>query len=189
MFNCCPGRDVGEGYTDVVNLHKYTKLTSLTVASLFLTAEDQSLSVLPNLPPNLEELQVEFDDTLWVDFYRDDDSVPTWLFEILLNKHQHMPDLQRVRIMAYRNDDDDDAVCETSSEAAGEKSPESRYCDRDTLVQYPCWRPPKRLMVAFDSARVCYSLYLNEFVRYKRTYAGVIDFEDHWEDSWVCSWA
>lgn len=172
----------------MINFHGYTKLTSLSVSSFFLTGENQAQEVFDNLPPNLEELQVEYDDTFWVDFYRDDDSFPVWLFNLLLLKNSCMSDLQRVRIMAYCHDDENNSASDTKSESESDEDFMCRYCDRETKVQHPNWRPPKRLMDAFDAAQVCYSVYLNESVRYRKAYAGARDFEQQWEDDWVCSW-
>ena len=115
-----------------------------------------------------------------MDFYNSNDKRPLWLLDLLADKEEKLPTLQRVRITAYLQAD------EVSSRAGG--TPDMLYCRRDTAVRDVRWRPPRRLMDAFDAVKVCYSVFLNEKMKYRKGYAGVEDFEDIWEDDWVCSW-
>jgi hypothetical protein len=130
---------VHEGLGDgpKVDLHEFTKLTTLRIFGVFLMGDD-ARPLLETLPPNLEELEVYYDDTSYVEFLQDVHN--QWLMDLADWKEAHFKSLRRVSVSTGENGlmyvDDDD-------ERAG-----------DEVAVPPRWKPPTHWKEKFEAIGV-----------------------------------
>ena len=153
-----------EAYGDVINLSEFKSLKTLILPSFYLLTY-KGRDVVDSLPPNLEEIQVHYDQVLQSGCPKI--SRPKWLFGILSQKNEHLPKLERMRITILKAD-------------VGAYPRIGMEVSR--------WKPPRRLLAAFDDARVCLSIFVSSRMKYeyRKSYEGVKGFDDHWEDTWRC---
>lgn len=182
----------GLGYGDAVDLEDFERLRSLSIHQVFLVGLISNTHVSRCLPQSLEELEVFYDDSGYVDFLDGDGDIsqPHWLLtllEELKRPDSKLKNLNRVRVVAlewYEGEDSEDA-----HDSSNASSPSGRDSQGPGDVQLRChpnspWRPPKLLLDLLVEAGICFSIFLHPKRRASLTPEHVKGFDNAWEDDW-----
>ncbi|KAK7956032.1 uncharacterized protein PG986_005254 [Apiospora aurea] len=185
----------GVGYGDAIDLEDFERLRSLSVYQVFLVDLISNTRVSRCLPPNLEELEVFYDDSGYVDFLDDGEiAQPHWLLtllEELKGPDSKLKNLSRVRIVALEwTPGQDEEEAEDGQDSSNASSSDSGRASRGPgdiqLRGHPNspWRPPKLLLDLLVQAGICFSIFLHPERRARLTPDDVKGFDDVWEDEW-----
>ncbi|KAK8042789.1 RNI-like protein [Apiospora phragmitis] len=184
----------GLGYGDAIDLEDFERLRSLSVHQVFLVNLISNTRVSRCLPPNLEELEVFYDDSGYVDFLDQGDIAhPHWLLtllEELKGPDSKLKALSRIRIVALEwapgQDEVDADDGQDSSNASSSTGHDSRGSGDVQLRGHPNspWRPPEMLLDLLVQAGICFSIFLHPKRRARLTPDHVKGFDDDWEDEW-----
>lgn len=145
------------------------------------------------LPQSLEELEIFYDDSGYVDFLDEDGDIspPHWLLTLLEELKRpdcKLKNLNRVRVVALewhdREEDEEDE--HDSSNASSSSSRDSQGPGDVQLHGHPSspWRPPRLLLDLLLEAGICLSIFLHPERRARLTPEQVKGFDDAWEDDW-----
>ncbi|KAK8867781.1 hypothetical protein PGQ11_006359 [Apiospora arundinis] len=183
----------GLGYVDDgIDLEDFEHLRSLSINQVFLVGLISNTRVSRCLPPNLEELEVFYDDSGFVDFLEEGRiEHPHWLLTLLQElrgPNSKLKHLKRIRIVAlewdpaigYRWEEPD------SDNVSGVSPGDSQGSSDVQLRGHPSstWRPPKLLLDLLVEAGMCFSIFLHPERRARLTPDHVKGFADTWEDHW-----
>ncbi|CEL11818.1 hypothetical protein ASPCAL14914 [Aspergillus calidoustus] len=92
-----------------IDLHDFKALTILRILEVFLCGIEDPRECWRGLPPNLETLEVSYDDPGYIDFFRDDGGPygGGWLDELLDRKEANLPNLSRITNRSWEDGPDD----------------------------------------------------------------------------------
>lgn len=179
----------GLGYGDAVDLEDFERLRSLSIHQVFLVGLISNTHVSRCLPQNLEELEVFYDDSGYVDFLDEGGEIsqPHWLLTLLEELKRpdcKLKNLHRVRVVALEWHDAEDG--HDSSNASSPNGRDSQGPGDVQLRGHPNspWRPPRLLLDLLIETEICFSIFLHPERRARLTPENVKGFDDVWEDDW-----
>ncbi|KAI1270725.1 hypothetical protein F5Y18DRAFT_20375 [Xylariaceae sp. FL1019] len=177
-------RPVAVQQPDALDLRRFPKLKTLCHYHMLTHSADE----WNRLPPNIEDLEVFYDDDdVSFTYPHDFASGPSWLIALLeemvsLNgdrqKSRYLPKLKRIRIFASEGDYFDESL------HVDEEIPGFDERRGITAPNSP-WKPPSTLIKLFLSAGVSFSIFLNEKMHYRYTINDDDSFQSVWEDDWT----
>ncbi|KAK8105368.1 RNI-like protein [Apiospora kogelbergensis] len=183
----------GLGYSDAIDLEDFDHLRSLSIHQVFLAGLISNTHVSQCLPPTLEELEVFYDDSGYVNLLEEGDiSHPHWLLtllEELVGQNNKLKQLKRIRIVALEWDTwmEDEENAEDDSDSSDGSSTGDLQGSGDVQLQgHPSssWRPPRLLLDLLVESGICFSIFLHPQRRARLTPDHVKGFADTWEDHW-----
>ncbi|KAK8052152.1 hypothetical protein PG993_003537 [Apiospora rasikravindrae] len=186
----------GLGHGDAIDLEDFKDLRSLSIYQVFLVGLISNTRVSRCLPPSLEELEVFYDDSGYVDFLDEGEIAhPHWLLtllEELKGPESKLKNLSRIRIVALewtpgQGVEDEEGGPDSSNASSSDSGRDSRGPGDDVQLRgHPTspWRPPKLLLDLLVQAGICFSIFLHPERRARLTPDDVNGFDDVWEDEW-----
>lgn len=117
-----PGLDhEGLGNGPRIELREFQALRILRLYHVYVCGDTDWPGVWRDLPPNLEELEVFYDDRDLTRFLGEDDAVPydPFLLDVIRHKTTHLPHLHRVAIYAFEIFDDSESETESIEDSSG----------------------------------------------------------------------
>ncbi|KAJ5204698.1 uncharacterized protein N7498_005577 [Penicillium cinerascens] len=111
----------GLGNGPRIDLSDFQALRILRIYHVFLCGTDDWPGVWRNLPPNLEELEVSYDDGDLTTFLYEGDAVAydPFLLDVIRHKTTHLPHLHTVTIYAFERFDDSESESQGIEDSAG----------------------------------------------------------------------
>ncbi|KAF8849216.1 hypothetical protein BDZ45DRAFT_753013 [Acephala macrosclerotiorum] len=160
-------------YSNAIDLSGFSKLTELSIFHVLLVGYSAQETIWKNIPPNLESLEVWFDDSGYKNFICDGAPAglerPDWLFGILEHKEEAFPRLGRVRVVSLEwwDEDQDKVLFQEQDDGESEEVG---------------FRLPGELARGFEESGVSYSVYLHESRRWKVVVDGGLRFDKKWDE-------
>lgn len=111
----------GLGNGPRIELSEFKALRILRLYHVFLCGWDDWPGVWRDLPPNLEELEVFYDDRDLTRFLDEGDAVSydPFLLDVIRHKTTHLPHLHRVAIYAFERVDDSESESQSTEASSG----------------------------------------------------------------------
>ncbi|KAK6068461.1 hypothetical protein SCUP234_11131 [Seiridium cupressi] len=190
----------GLDYGDLLDLSQFTALWTLCINQVFLVGLQPDFDIGKHLPTTLEELEIFYDDTGYVDFLTDDAPAPEWLFHLLRqpldkgNKPVFTPELKRLRIISmewwpeqgsdYGEDEEENEI--RNNDEVGNNTV---ILNGSRLRSHPDspWRPPEALLKELWQANLpslSWSIFLHQRRRCLCVPEGGSGFATEWEEFW-----